>query len=65
MTHRGELSLSIIIWRIGGWGPMFLMPRGPIHKMIRKKNRIHRKAKHFNNLMDWNKSRKIRNEVTE
>ena len=31
--------------------------------MIRKKNRIHRKAKHFNNLMDWNKSRKIRNEV--
>jgi hypothetical protein len=32
--------------------------------MIRKKNRIHRKAKHFNNLMDWNKSRKIRNEVT-
>jgi hypothetical protein len=32
--------------------------------MIRKKNRIHRKAKHVNNPMDWNKSRKIRNEVT-
>jgi hypothetical protein len=31
--------------------------------MIRKKNRIHRKAKHFNNPMDWNKYRKIRNEV--
>jgi hypothetical protein len=29
-----------------------------------KKNGIHRKAKHFNNPMDWNQSRKIRNEVT-
>jgi hypothetical protein len=28
------------------------------------KNRIHRKAKHFNNPMHWNKFRKIRNEVT-
>jgi hypothetical protein len=32
--------------------------------MIRQKNRIHRKAKHFNNPMHWNKFRKIRNEVT-
>jgi hypothetical protein len=24
ITHRGELSLSIIIWRIGGGGPSFL-----------------------------------------
>jgi hypothetical protein len=32
--------------------------------MIRKKNRIHRKAKYFNNLMHWNKYRKIINEVT-
>jgi hypothetical protein len=31
--------------------------------MIRQKNRIHRKAKHFNNPMHWNKLRKIRNEV--
>ena len=23
------LSLSIIIWRIGGWGPSFLFPWGP------------------------------------
>ena len=30
MTHRGELRLSVIIWRIGGWGPRFLMSRGPI-----------------------------------
>ena len=35
-----------------------------IRKMIRQKNRIHRKAKHFNNPMHWNKFRKIRNEVT-
>jgi hypothetical protein len=32
--------------------------------MIRQKNRIHRKAKHFKNPMHWNKFRKIRNEVT-
>jgi hypothetical protein len=32
--------------------------------MIRMKNRIHRKAKHVNNPMDWNEFRKIRNEVT-
>jgi hypothetical protein len=32
--------------------------------MIRQKNRIHRKAKHFNNPMHWNKLRKIRKEVT-
>ena len=29
MTHRGGLSLSIIIWRIGGEGPSFLLPSGP------------------------------------
>jgi hypothetical protein len=29
MTHRGGLSLSIIIWRIGGRGPSFLLPWGP------------------------------------
>jgi len=29
MTHRGGLSLSIIIWRIGGGGPSFLLPWGP------------------------------------
>jgi hypothetical protein len=34
-----------------------------IRKMIKQKNRIHRKAKHFNNPMHWNKLRKIRNEV--
>jgi len=28
MTHRGELRLSIIIWRIGR-GPSFLLPWGP------------------------------------
>jgi len=26
MTHRGELSLSIIIWRIGGGGQVSLCP---------------------------------------
>jgi len=30
MTHRGGLSLSIIIWRIGGVGEAsFLLPSGP------------------------------------
>ena len=29
MTHRGGLSLSIIIWRIGGGGPSFLFPWAP------------------------------------
>jgi len=29
MTHRGGLSLNIIIWRIGGGGPSFLLPWGP------------------------------------
>jgi hypothetical protein len=29
MTHRGGLSLSIIIWRIEGGGPSFLLPWGP------------------------------------
>jgi len=29
MTHRGGLSLSIIIWRIGGRGESFLLPWGP------------------------------------
>ena len=29
MTHRGGLSLSIIIWRIGGGEASFLLPWGP------------------------------------
>jgi hypothetical protein len=29
MTHRGGLSLSIIIWRIGGGSQSFLLPWGP------------------------------------
>jgi hypothetical protein len=29
MTHRGGLSLSIIIWRIGGGGPKFPFVLGP------------------------------------
>ena len=29
MTHRGGLSLSIIIWRIVGGGPSFRFPWGP------------------------------------
>ena len=29
MTHRGELSLSIIIWRIVGGVASFLLPWGP------------------------------------
>ena len=29
MIHRGGHSLSIIIWRIGGGRPSFLLPWGP------------------------------------
>ena len=29
MTHRGGLSLGIIIWRIWGRGPSFFLPWGP------------------------------------
>jgi hypothetical protein len=29
MTHRGGLSLSIIIWRIGGGGAKFPFALGP------------------------------------
>jgi len=29
MTQRGGLSLSIIIWRIGGGGLSFHLPWGP------------------------------------
>ncbi|VDI61697.1 Hypothetical predicted protein [Mytilus galloprovincialis] len=35
-----------------------------VKKKIRKKNRIHRKAKKYNNPSDWSKFKKIRNEVT-
>ena len=35
-----------------------------IRTMIRQTHIIHRKAKHFNNPMHWNKLRKIRNEAT-
>ena len=35
-----------------------------IRKLIRKKNRIHNKAKRLNKPADWNKFRKIRNDVT-
>ncbi|CAC5394082.1 unnamed protein product [Mytilus coruscus] len=35
-----------------------------IKKKIRKKNRIHKIAKRRNNSKDWNKFKKIRNEVT-
>jgi hypothetical protein len=35
-----------------------------IRKLIRKKNRIHNKAKRLNKPADWNTFRKIRNDVT-
>lgn len=35
-----------------------------IRKLIRKKNRIHRKARRSNSPSDWNKFRRIRNDVT-
>ncbi|CAC5381576.1 unnamed protein product [Mytilus coruscus] len=38
--------------------------KNDIKKIIRKKNRIHRKAKKFNKQSDWNKFKKIRNKAT-
>ncbi|VDI33342.1 Hypothetical predicted protein [Mytilus galloprovincialis] len=35
-----------------------------LRKLIRKKNRLHSKAKRFNRSADWNKFRQIRNKVT-
>ena len=35
-----------------------------IRKLIRKTNRIHRKARRSNSPSDWNKFRRIRNDVT-
>ena len=34
MTHRGGLSFSIIIWRIGGEGSSFLLPWGKKEREI-------------------------------
>jgi uncharacterized protein with NRDE domain len=34
-----------------------------MHKLIRKKNRMHRKARRSNSPSDWNKFRRIRNDV--
>jgi hypothetical protein len=50
-------NIKLSLWRIG----RILISDS---KMIRQKNRIHRKATHFKNPMHWNKFRKIRNEVT-
>ena len=57
---ESPIPSKIVTIRKGG--PKWLS--GNIRIMIRQKNRIHRKAKHFNNPMHWNKFRKIRNEVT-
>ncbi|CAC5395380.1 unnamed protein product [Mytilus coruscus] len=35
-----------------------------VRRLIRKKNRIHRKAKRYNNASTWTKFRRIRNDVT-
>ena len=62
ILSAAESSIPSKIVNIRKGGPKWLSCN--IRKMIRQKNRIHRKAKHFNNPMHWNKFRKIRNEVT-
>ena len=62
ILSAAESSIPSKIVTIRKGGPKWLSCN--IRKMIRQKNRIHRKAKHFNNPMHWNKFRKIRNEVT-
>ena len=62
ILSAAESSIPSKIVTIRKGGPKWLSCK--IRKMIRQKNRIHRKAKHFNNPMHWNKYRKIRNEVT-
>ena len=34
MTHRGGLSLSIIIWKIGGWGAKLPFALGPKNSLV-------------------------------
>jgi hypothetical protein len=62
ILSAAESSIPSKIVTIRKGGPKWLSCK--IRKMIRQKNRIHRKTKHFNNRMHWNKYRKIRNEVT-
>jgi hypothetical protein len=62
ILSAAESSIPSKIVTIRKGGPKWLSCN--IRKMIRQKNRINRKAKHFNNPMHWNKFRKNRNEVT-
>ena len=62
ILSAAESSIPSKIVTIRKGGPKWLSCN--IRKMIRQKNGIHRKAKHFNNPMHWNKFRKIRNGVT-
>jgi hypothetical protein len=52
MTHCGGLSLSIIIWRIGGGGQSFLLPWGP--KILLAALSTHLKNVHdLQNVKSW------------
>jgi hypothetical protein len=62
ILSAAKSSIPSKIVNIRKGGPKWLSCN--IQKMIRQKNRIHKKAKYFNNPMHWNKLRKIRNEVT-
>lgn len=57
-----ELCIPSIIITVRKHQPQWLTSN--IRKLIRKKNRIHRKAMHSNSPSDWNKFRRIRNNVT-
>ena len=60
--NAAELSIPnrIVSFRMGG--PRWLTTS--IRKQIRKKNRLHKKAKRHNKLSYWDKFRKIPNDVT-
>ena len=63
ILQAAEKTIPSRIVTIRKGGPRWLSTH--IRREIRKKNRIHKKAKRYNNPSDWSKFRKIRNKVTD
>lgn len=62
ILDAAEATIPNKIVTVRKGGPLWLT--GDIRRLIRSKNRVHRKAKKFNRPSDWAKFRKIRNSVT-
>jgi hypothetical protein len=53
MTHHGGLSLSIIIWKIGGEEPSFLLPWGPTIFLAAVGTSIYKQNKYITGEFLW------------